>query len=81
MPNKLTKLFLDKVEELSSELSEIFDDKSAADYSDYLRKVWAKQSRYALIKRKVNYNQLKLIKQFPIFSEGRYKGGFQYKLN
>ena len=73
------ELFLDEVEELSAKLSALFDDKPASDYSDYLRKVWAKQSRYALIKRKVNYNQLKLLKQFPIFSEGRYKGGFQYK--
>ena len=73
------ELFLDEVEELSSKLSELFNDKPASDYFDYLRKVWAKQSRYALIKRKVNYNQLKLLKQFPIFSEGRYKGGFQYK--
>ena len=73
------QLFLDEVEELSAKLSALFDDKPASDYSDYLRKVWAKQSRYALIKRKVNYNQLKLLKQFPIFSEGRYKGGFQYK--
>ena len=73
------ELFLEEVEELSSKLSELFDDKPASDYSDYLRKVWAKQSRYALIKRKVNYNQFKLLKQFPIFNEGRYKGGFQYK--
>ena len=73
------ELFIDEVEELSFKLSELFDDKLASYYSNYLRKVWAKQSRYALIKRKVNYNQLKLLKQFPIFREGRYKGGFQYK--
>ena len=52
------ELFLNEVEELSAKLSALFDDKPASDYSNYLRKVWAKQSRYALIKRKVNYNQL-----------------------
>ena len=43
------ELFLEKVEELSYKLSALFDDKLASDYSSYLRKVWAKQSRFALI--------------------------------
>ena len=73
------ELFLSEVETLSEQLSELFEDKSAEEYSNMLRKIWAKQSRYALIKRKVNYNDLKQIKRFSIFKEGRYKGGFQYK--
>ena len=73
------ELFLSEVEELSSLLSTLFEDKSASEYSTYLRKIWKKQSRYALIKRKVNFNDLKALKRFPIFKEGRYKGGFQYK--
>ena len=72
-------LFLSEVEELSVLLSELFEDKAASEYSMYLRKIWKKQSRYALIKRKVNFNDLKAIKRFPIFREGRYRGGFQYK--
>ena len=73
------ELFLSEVEELSSLLSTLFEDKSASEYSTFLRKIWKKQSRYALIKRKVNFNDLKALKRFPIFKEGRYKGGFQYK--
>ena len=45
------ELFFDEVEELSVKLSALFNDKTALDYSDYLRKVWAKQSRYALKKK------------------------------
>jgi cell division protein FtsI (penicillin-binding protein 3) len=73
------ELFLSEVEELSVLLSELFEDKAASEYSMYLRKIWKKQSRYALIKRKVNFNDLKALKRFPIFREGRYRGGFQYK--
>jgi cell division protein FtsI (penicillin-binding protein 3) len=73
------ELFLSEVEELSVLLSELFEDKAAFEYSIYLRKIWKKQSRYALIKRKVNFNDLKALKRFPIFREGRYRGGFQYK--
>lgn len=73
------ELFLSEVEELSVLLSELFVDKAAFEYSMYLRKIWKKQSRYALIKRKVNFNDLKALKRFPIFREGRYRGGFQYK--
>ncbi len=73
------ELFLSEVEELSVLLSELFEDKAAFEYSMYLRKIWKKQSRYALIKRKVNFNDLKALKRFPIFREGRYRGGFQYK--
>ncbi|MDA9898163.1 transpeptidase family protein [Flavobacteriales bacterium] len=71
--------FLAEVEELATLLSNLFEDKSPNEYSTFLRKIWNKQSRYALIKRKVNYNELKILKQLPIFREGRYKGGFQYK--
>ena len=34
-----------------------------------------KGDRYFLIKRKVNYETLKKLKELPIFSEGQYKGG------
>ena len=46
------ELFLSEVETLSEQLSELFEDKSAEEYSNMLRKIWAKQSRYALIKEK-----------------------------
>lgn len=71
-------LFEENVEALSESLALLFDDKSAAAYENRLRKERSKGSRYVLIKRKVNYNQLKVMKNFPIFNAGRFKGGFRY---
>lgn len=71
-------LFNQEVLRLSQQMSELFGDKSAAEYERYLRKEKSKGSRYVLIKRKVDYNQLKAMKRFPIFDLGRFKGGFRY---
>jgi cell division protein FtsI (penicillin-binding protein 3) len=63
---------------LAQGLSEIFEDKTPKEYQQFLRDIKSKNSRYALIKRKVNYNQLKRLKKLPIFTEGRFDGGFRY---
>ena len=73
------EFFEEYVDDLAYHLSNLFGDKSPIEYSSQLRKIWIKKQRYALIKRNVNYNELKAIKRFPIFKEGRYKGGFQYQ--
>ena len=71
-------IFNEKIHLLSKELSNLFNDKSAKEYEDFFRNERNKNSRYALLKRKVNYNQLKLIKKFPIFNQGKFKSGFIY---
>ena len=71
-------LFHDHVVELSVSLADLFGDKSAVEYEQFFHQERNKKSRYALVKRKVNYNQLKVMKYFPLFKEGKYKGGFIY---
>ena len=60
-------LFHDHVVELSVSLADLFGDKSAVEYEQFFHQERNKKSRYALVKRKVNYNQLKVMKYFPSF--------------
>ncbi|WP_299290429.1 penicillin-binding protein [uncultured Mucilaginibacter sp.] len=69
------KVFYEKVDSLAMKLSAFFGDKSARDYSRYLRDGRRDSSRYLLIKRKVSFQDLKQIKKFPIFNLGKYGGG------
>lgn len=69
------KLFDSKIDSLSSQLSQLFRDKSSAQYKSELMKARKNGERFHLIRRRVNYNQLKKLKSFPIFRLGQYKGG------
>lgn len=69
------KVFYEKIDSLAYQLSVRFKDKSSREYSRLLRNARADKQRYFLIKRKVSYQDLKALKQFPIFNLGRYKGG------
>jgi cell division protein FtsI (penicillin-binding protein 3) len=72
------EVFRANVDSLALCLSKFFRDKSA---KEYRRKLWnakyrTKSNRYVLInRRKINYNQLKEIKKFPLFRLGKNKGG------
>jgi cell division protein FtsI (penicillin-binding protein 3) len=68
-------IFSNNVDSLSWCLSKLFQDKSAQEYKEQLTKARENGDRYHLIKRKVTYNQLKKLRNFPIFRNGRYKGG------
>ncbi|MGC6490041.1 MAG: penicillin-binding protein [Flavobacteriales bacterium] len=73
-----SSFFEQNVDSLAFQLSTLFKDKSPSEYSTQLRKIWKQKKRYALIKRNVNYNELKQVKRFSIFKEGRFDGGFRY---
>lgn len=64
------------IDSLAIQLSELFRDKSAAEYKQEIITARKNNERFHLIKRRVNYNQLKELKKFPLFRLGRYKGGF-----
>ncbi|MCD0488427.1 transpeptidase family protein [Pedobacter sp. MC2016-14] len=64
-----------KVDSLAMKLSEFFKDKSPKEYARYLRIARRDSVRYLLIKRKVNYQDLKTIRTFPLFNVGKYSGG------
>lgn len=69
------EVFYAKVDSLAIRLSQFFGDKSAKDYSRFLRNARKDTSRYVLIKRKVNYQDLKKIRTFPLYNIGKYTGG------
>jgi cell division protein FtsI (penicillin-binding protein 3) len=60
---------------LASGLEQLAGEKSAADWRAELIDARKKGDRYFLIKRKVDFETLKKIKELPIFREGQYKGG------
>lgn len=69
------KFFYSKVDSLGMKLSEFFQDKTPKEYSRLLRTARADSVRYLLIKRKVNYQELKVIRTFPLYNVGKYSGG------
>jgi len=69
-------VFNQNIESLSDSLARLFGDKTSYAYKNELVTARRKGERYHLIKRRVNYAQLKKLKTFPIFKLGRYKGGF-----
>ena len=69
------ELFNNDVDSLALLLSAEFGDRSTAGYKQLLQKLKKRKDRYYLLKRKVSYRQMKRIRNFPIFREGKYKGG------
>ncbi|RLD61196.1 MAG: peptidoglycan glycosyltransferase [Bacteroidetes bacterium] len=71
-------IFNNNVDSLAYCLSRLFADKTKSEYKRELISARFRGERYHLIKRKVNYKQLKKLKKFPLFRLGRYRGGFIY---
>jgi len=69
------KVFYGKVDSLAFKLSQLYPDMSESGFSRLLRDARKDSSRYALIRRKVTYQELKQIRKFPLFNLGKYKGG------
>ena len=69
------EVFYEKVDSLAEKLSIYFGDKSQRAYSKILREARRDKARYLLIRRRVTHQELNVVKKFPIFNLGRYKGG------
>ncbi len=70
--------FYKHIDSLSYCLSNLFRDKSWHSYKSELVEARKDGERYHLIRRNVDYLQLKEMKKFPIFRDGRYRGGIVY---
>ena len=68
--------FSEHVDSLAFELSQLFPEKSKSEYLIGLKSARKKKKRYHLIRRNVKFTDLKILKEFPIFRRGKYKGGF-----
>lgn len=69
------ELYRQGIDSLSMMLSTLFHDRSASEYKRMIGQARGNKERYFLVKRNVSYNQLLRLKKFPIFREGRFKGG------
>ena len=69
------QIFNDSIEALCQSLSRLLKKKPADMYKLEIVAARKEGKRYHLIERRVNYNDLKAIRQFPIFRLGANKGG------
>ena len=69
------ELFRAELDPLCQALSELFADRTTADYRRDLLAARASHDRYHLIKRKVDHEQLQRMKAIPLFKRGRYASG------
>jgi cell division protein FtsI (penicillin-binding protein 3) len=73
----LTDAYFNKhVDSLAYQLAELFPENSKMEYLMDLKTARDEGARYHLIKRNVKFTELKILKDFPIFRKGKYKGGF-----
>ncbi len=70
------KRFKENVDSLSFCLSDLFKDKSQADYKSDLELAYKNNERYYLLKRKISFEALKDLRDFPLVRLGRNKSGF-----
>jgi len=69
-------IFNKGLDSLSIKLSKFYKDKSKEDYRRMLKDARESGKQYLIINRKqINYQSKKEMESWPIFREGRYKGG------
>ena len=69
------EVFDANVDSLALCLSQLFVDRTPADFRNSLREARSANERFYLVRRNVQYHELQILKQFPLFRLGKYKGG------
>ena len=64
------KAFNENIDSLSIKLSNLFADQSPVDWKRQLVAARQKGERYHLIRRRVKFHQMKVLRDFPIFNRG-----------
>jgi len=71
-----SEIFKNGIDSLSMMLARYYKDKSSAEYKQLLKDARIAGKQYVTVNRKqVNYQAKKEMMKWPIFREGRYKGG------
>jgi cell division protein FtsI (penicillin-binding protein 3) len=70
------EFFNSNVDILANNLALKFNDRNAMEWRNYLVEARRRGERYLLINRDVDYMTVKDMETWPIFSLGKYKGGF-----
>ena len=68
--------FKENVDTLSISLSNLFQDKSKEEYKSELEIAYKNIDRYYLLKRKISFEEYKILRGFPLVKQGRNKSGF-----
>jgi len=69
-------LFDRHIVEISDALSNLFEDKTAEEYDQFLRLAKnSKKNKYVRLQLKATHNDLKVLKSLPIFKLGQNRGG------
>jgi len=69
-------LFVQGLDSLSQKLENFFGEKTAAEYAKTLENARAQNRQYVPISRRwLDYQERKVVANFPILREGRHKGG------
>lgn len=70
------KVFNSGIDSLAGLLSRYYKDKSSTDYKRMIQDARASSRQYIVLNRKqINYQTKKMMSEWPIFREGRYRGG------
>lgn len=76
VPDALTdERFNASIDSLASCLAALFQDRTVGEYKRDLVDARARRERYHMVKRRASHTQVQVLRGFPIFREGRYKGG------
>lgn len=67
--------FFNNIDDLAFEYTHLFTDENLTSFKTRMKNAYSKGKRYYLIRKKVEYNQLKKINKMPIFNMGKFKGG------
>lgn len=73
---KAGKNFFSNIDSLSIELSSLFKDKPANAYNKELKLAYKNKERYYLLRKKVSFEDYKLLREFPLVRLGKNKSGF-----
>lgn len=69
------KIFYDNVDSLALCMADYFKNAGREEYMETLVKARRSGKRYLLIRKKISYPDLQVMKEWPLFRLGRYKGG------
>lgn len=76
IPDGLSEeVFSSKVDSLAIQLAQLFGDRTAVEYKRDLVDARKRKERYHMVKRRADHAQVQLLRGFPIFNLGRYRGG------
>ena len=73
---KQGKRFKENIDSLSYNLARLFNDKPAAEYKKQLQLAYKNKDRYFPLKKKISFEEYRLLRNFPLVRQGRNKSGF-----